>query len=58
MSRLLPALLGLLALAPIAAHGQGSQYALRFYGTGVGPPGQQDRASSHQGHVTTRATPD
>lgn len=34
-------LLGLPALA--AAGGSGSQHALRFYGTGVGPPGQQDR---------------
>ncbi len=39
-----PLLLLLLWLAPVAAHAQGSQYALRFYGTGVGPPGQQDRA--------------
>ncbi len=30
------------ALCAVAA-AQSSQYALRFYGTGVGPPGQQDR---------------
>ncbi len=37
-------LLTMLSLAPLAAHAQGSRHALRFYGTGVGPPGQQDRA--------------
>ena len=30
-------------LEPLAAFGQGSDFALRFFGTGVGPPGQQDR---------------
>ena len=36
---------GLLLALPVVAAGQisGSGYALRFYGTGVGPPGQQDR---------------
>ncbi len=34
----------LLSMAPAAVLAQGSRYALRFYGTGVGPPGQQDRA--------------
>lgn len=33
--------LGLLAAAPCTA--QVSEFALRFYGTGIGPPGQQDR---------------
>jgi len=28
----------------LVAFGQGSSHALRFFGTGVGPPGQQDRA--------------
>jgi hypothetical protein len=36
-------LLPFLALTP-AASGQASLHALRFFGTGVGPPGQQDRA--------------
>ncbi len=36
-------LLPVLALTP-AASGQSSLHALRFFGTGVGPPGQQDRA--------------
>ncbi len=31
-------------LSWLSIFGQGSQFALRFYGTGVGPPGQQDRA--------------
>jgi len=42
------AFLGVLILASLATHDlQGapiSQAALRFFGTGVGPPGQQDRA--------------
>jgi hypothetical protein len=38
-------LAGLLVAVPAtaAAQASGSEYALRFYGTGVGPPGQQDR---------------
>lgn len=34
---------GLLLAFATAAFGQASQFALRFFGTGVGPPGQQDR---------------
>lgn len=34
---------GLLLALPGIAGAQGSESALRFYGTGVGPPGQQDR---------------
>lgn len=33
----------LVFLGPVLLRAQGSQYALRFYGTGVGPPGLQDR---------------
>lgn len=32
-----------LLLSALPGLGQASQFALRFYGTGVGPPGQQDR---------------
>lgn len=35
---------GLLSLMPLSAGAQLSLHALRFFGTGVGPPGQQDRA--------------
>lgn len=41
MSRTIAALVVLMFAAPAMA--QGSEAALRFYGTGVGPPGQQDR---------------
>lgn len=37
-------LLALFLIKGLHLFGQGSQFALRFYGTGVGPPGQQDRA--------------
>ncbi len=33
----------LLILISTMSWGQASQFAIRFYGTGVGPPGQQDR---------------
>ena len=33
-----------LLLLPVVCGAQGSQHALRFFGTGVGPPGFQDRA--------------
>ncbi|MCG8458468.1 MAG: LamG domain-containing protein, partial [Holophagales bacterium] len=38
------ALLVAVSFVPTPADAQLSQGALRFYGTGVGPPGQQDRA--------------
>ncbi len=42
---LAPVLMALwvVGVLPVVARGQGSAFALRFYGTGVGPPGQQDR---------------
>ncbi|MDA8018402.1 MAG: LamG domain-containing protein [Thermoanaerobaculia bacterium] len=36
-------LIGTLLALPALAGSGGSDFALRFYGTGVGPPGQQDR---------------